>query len=125
MRTEPAVHAETPETRVPLRRSLLVRLLASSLLVALCAITATAWLAVRTTTSAIRQEQGQVLSDDTDIYKVLTDYAAVHPSWDGVTRTISRLADRTNRRITLTAQDHGRRTIADSAPGTSPLPDRA
>ncbi|WP_328783602.1 HAMP domain-containing histidine kinase [Streptomyces canus] len=125
MRTEPAVHAETPETRVPLHRSLLVRLLASSLLVALCAITATAWLAVRTTTSAIRQEQGQVLSDDTDIYKTLTDYAAVHPSWDGVTRTISRLADRTNRRITLTAQDHGRRTIADSAPGTSPLPDHA
>jgi two-component system sensor histidine kinase BaeS len=110
---------------VPLRRSLLVRLLASSLLVALCAITATAWLAVRTTTSAIRQEQGQVLSDDTDIYKMLTDYAAVHPSWDGVTRTISQLADRTNPRITLTAQDHGRRTIADSAPGASPLPDHA
>jgi two-component system sensor histidine kinase BaeS len=110
---------------VPLRRSLLVRLLASSLLVALCAITATAWLAVRTTTSAIRQEQGQVLSDDTDIYKTLTDYAAGHPSWDGVAGTVRHLADRTNRRIALIAQDQGHRTIADSAPSASPLPDQA
>jgi two-component system sensor histidine kinase BaeS len=44
----------------PLRvkRSLLVRLLVVSVIVALCSIAATAWLAAKTTTVAITQQQG-------------------------------------------------------------------
>ena len=53
--------------RMPLRKSLLVRLLITSVLIAVCSVAATAWLAVQTTTRAIREEQGQVLADDMDI----------------------------------------------------------
>lgn len=110
---------------VPLRKSLLVRLLATSVLVAVCAIAATAWLAVWTTTSAIRQEQGQILADDARVYDTLVGYAAAHPDWDGVGGTVRALAERTGRRITLTTQDPDRRTLVDSASGTSGLPAKA
>lgn len=110
---------------VPLRKSLLVRLLATSVLVALCAIVATAWLAVRTTTSAIRQEQGQILADDAGVYDTLVGYAAVHPSWDGVQRTVHELAARTGRRITVTTRGADRTPFADSAAGGPALPAKA
>lgn len=66
-------------TRLPLRRSLLGRLLAVSALVAACSVVATAWLAAQTTSGAIRQEQGQNLTADTRIYNTLLGYAAAHP----------------------------------------------
>lgn len=109
--------------KVPLHRSLLVRLLATSVMIAVCSVAATAWLAARTTSSAIQQEQGQLLSSDTDIYDTLVGYAATHPNWNGVTPTLRRLAERTGRRITLTTQS--RRTIATSSTTTSALPTRA
>jgi two-component system sensor histidine kinase BaeS len=68
--------------RVPWRRSLLVRLLATSLLIAVCAIAATAWLAVQLTKHAVTQEQARTLSADTGIYDALVEYAATHDSWD-------------------------------------------
>ncbi|WP_043671651.1 sensor histidine kinase [Streptomyces xylophagus] len=108
---------------VPLRRSLLVRLLATSVMIAVCSVAATAWLAARTTSSAIQQEQGQLLSSDTEIYDTVVGYAAVHPDWNGVAPTLRRLAERTGRRITLTTQS--RRTIAASSASTSALPTRA
>ena len=108
--------------KVPLRRSLLVRLLATSVMIAVCSVAATAWLAARTTSSAIQQEQGQLLSSDTEIYDTLVGYAAAHPDWNGVAPTLRRLAERTGRRITLTTQS--RRTIATSAT-TAALPTRA
>ena len=64
--------------RVPLRRSLVVRLLATSILVAVCATVTTAWLVVQSTTRAVRQEQGRSLADDTKIYDMLLGYAATH-----------------------------------------------
>ncbi|MGW6407821.1 sensor histidine kinase [Streptomyces vinaceus] len=112
-------------TRLPLRRSLVFRLLAASLLIAVCAITATAWLAVRTTAVAIRQQQGQVLADDTTVYRTLMTYAATHPGWQDVGETVRDLAARTQRRITLTAQDRERRPLADSAPRAGSLPRQA
>lgn len=107
---------------MPLRRSLLVRLLAASITIAVCAVAATAWLAARTTTSAIQQEQGQVLADDAQIYDTLIGYAAGHTDWSAVTPTLKRLAGQTGRRITLTTQD--RRPIAASGTATT-LPTRA
>ncbi|WP_051801086.1 sensor histidine kinase [Streptomyces sp. NRRL F-525] len=109
--------------KVPLHRSLLVRLLATSVMIAVCSVAATAWLAARTTSSAIQQEQGQLLSSDTEIYDTLVGYAAVHPDWHGVAPTLRRLAERTGRRITLTTQS--RRTIAASSATTAALPVRA
>ncbi|QNE73427.1 HAMP domain-containing protein [Streptomyces finlayi] len=112
--------------RLPLRKSLLGRLLAVSALVAACSVAATAWLAVQTTSGAIEQEQGRNLAADTRILDSLLAYAAEHPTWDGVGATVDELAESADRRITLTTQS--RETVADSA-GSSPpppaLPDQA
>ncbi|TDV57289.1 sensor histidine kinase [Actinophytocola oryzae] len=101
-----------------MRVSLLTRLLGASVLIAVLAIAATAWLATRTTTNAIEQEQGRTLATDNQIYTTLLGYAATHPSWDGVGPTLETLAQHTDRRITLLA--HDRTPIADSS--TGPLP---
>ncbi|MDV9174925.1 two-component sensor histidine kinase, partial [Streptomyces sp. W16] len=92
-------------------------------MIAVCSVAATAWLAARTTSSAIQQEQGQLLSSDTEIYDTLVGYAATHRDWTGVAPTLRRLADRTGRRITLTTQTH--RPLATSAASVATLPTRA
>lgn len=110
-----------PRRPVARRRSLLTRLLAVSVLVAVCSVAATTWLAARTTTGAIQQEQGQALAADAHIYDVLVGYAATHRTWSGAEATVRQLAQQTGRRIALTTQ--ARAPIADSATGTtSPLP---
>ncbi|WP_405940535.1 ATP-binding protein [Streptomyces sp. NBC_00726] len=98
-----------------MRKSLFARLLAVSALVAACSVAATAWLAVQTTSGAIRQEQGQNLAADARIYHRLLGYAAAHPTWDGVGATVRELAEQSGRRIALTTQ--GRAPLADSAAG--------
>lgn len=109
--------------RIPLRKRLLVRLLIASGLIAVCSVAATAWLAVETTTRALREEQGQVLAEDMDVLARLSSYAATHSDWRGVQATVRQLSAKTGRRIALTTTD--RTPIADSArPGTS-LPPRA
>ncbi|KUM80618.1 HAMP domain-containing sensor histidine kinase [Streptomyces griseorubiginosus] len=109
--------------RLPWRRSLLVRLLAASITIAVCSVAATAWLAARTTTSALQREQGQVLADDARIYDTLMGYAAAHTDWSAVAPALARLAERTGRHITLTTQD--RRPVAVSGPASQDLPTRA
>ncbi|MCI3932141.1 sensor histidine kinase [Streptomyces sp. AN091965] len=98
-----------------MRKSLLTRLLAVSVLVSVLSIAATAWLAAQTTSGAIRQEQGQVLADDARIYDRLLGLAAGTPNWRGAGRTVRELSKETGRRIALTTQD--REVIADSAAG--------
>ncbi|MGW3462526.1 sensor histidine kinase [Streptomyces olivaceoviridis] len=98
---------------VPLGRSLLLRLLAVAALVSVCSIAATAWVVVRTTAVAIREEQGKDLADDTKTYDVLIGYAARHRNWHGVGPTVAALGRTTGHRIVL--RDGGR-TLADSAP---------
>jgi two-component system sensor histidine kinase BaeS len=102
------------------RGSLLVKLLAVSAVVTLLSIAATAWLAVRTTTRALQQEQAQALTDDAKIYDALLGYAATHASWSGVAPLVDSLSRSTGHRVALT--DRARGPIADSAPGD--LPDR-
>ncbi|MDX6281644.1 MAG: two-component system, OmpR family, sensor histidine kinase BaeS [Kribbellaceae bacterium] len=87
------------------RRSLLVRLLAGAVLIALCSIAATAWLAARSTTVAIQQQQGQALADDAKIYNTLVGFAAIHRSWSGIGKEISKLGLDTGRQISLTTRD--------------------
>ncbi|MEU9751182.1 sensor histidine kinase [Streptomyces niveus] len=116
---------ERGRPRLPLRRSLLGRLLIVSVLVASCAVAATAWLAVQTTSGAIRQEQGQDLSSDAKIYNTLLGYAATHSRWEDVEDTARELARTSQRRIVLTTED--RRPLFDSAGASSvaPLPAQA
>jgi two-component system sensor histidine kinase BaeS len=113
-----------PPRRTALRHSLRARLLASSVLVAVCSITATAWLAVQGTSESLSVEQGQTLASDTRIHDELVGYAASHPSWEGVDTTVQALAAQTGRRIALATEN--RRLIADSgAASEAPLPPRA
>ncbi|MFI6703732.1 sensor histidine kinase [Streptomyces sp. NPDC050509] len=121
---------EKRAARLPLRKSVLGRLLTVSALVATGSVAATAYLVVQTTSVAIRQQQGQNLSADATIYNTLMGYAATHPSWEGVDATVRKLARESERRITLTTQD--RRPLFDSAVSGSgssaaadPLPSQA
>ncbi|MFC4563731.1 sensor histidine kinase [Nocardiopsis mangrovi] len=99
--------------RAALRHSLLARMLAGSILVAVCSITATAWVAVQGTSESLNVEQGETLAVDTRIHDALMGYAATHPEWDGVQDAVDELAAETDRRIALTTEN--RRPIADSA----------
>ncbi|MGW1504108.1 sensor histidine kinase [Streptomyces mirabilis] len=111
---------------VPLRNSLLTRLLLLSALVSAVSIAATAWLTVRTTAVAIRQEQGQALTDDARVYQLLLGYAATHHDWSGAASTVRKLAADTGQRITVT--DTQRRPLVDSAGSgvrTAALPAKA
>jgi len=102
--------------------SLVVRLTGVSALIAVSSIAATAWLAADSTTRAIRQEQGQVLSADASIYDGLIDYAARNRAWSDAGDTVRLLAAKTGRRIVLTTP--ARTPIADSAGGAVTLPER-
>ncbi|MFC7717614.1 HAMP domain-containing protein [Nonomuraea recticatena] len=101
-------------------RSLFVRLLTSSAVVAVCSITATAWLAASSTSGAIQREQGQTLASDARINNSLLGYASRHSDWSGVAPTLRELAAQTSRRIALTTENGA--LIADSATAGTPLP---
>ncbi|MBB6118517.1 sensor histidine kinase [Nocardiopsis algeriensis] len=101
---------------------MLTRLLASSVIVAVCSITATAWLSVQRTSESISVRRGETLAVDTRIHGTLVGYAASHPGWAGVEDTVRELADETGRRIALTTEN--RVPIADSAQGEQELPRR-
>jgi two-component system sensor histidine kinase BaeS len=103
--------------RVPWRHSLVTRLLATSVLIAIAAIGATAWLATRTATRAISQEQGRSLTDDKGVYDMLVAYAAGHPDWSEAPALIRERAAKLGRRITLMTED--RQVLIDSGTGPS------
>ncbi|WP_370967729.1 sensor histidine kinase [Amycolatopsis sp. cg9] len=107
----------------PRRRSLVVRLTAVSLLIALASIAATAWLAVQTTTRAIQQEQGQALSGDATIYTELLGYAAANHTWGQAGPRLKALSEQTGRRIVLTTLD--RHVLGDSGGTPVTLPVKA
>lgn len=115
---QPAGRLPAVGARVPLRHSLVLRLLAASVLVTVCAVVATAWLTVESTTRAIEQEQGRSLADDVSIYGTLITYAIEHRDWSAVTPTVEELAERTGRRIVL-LDPVTRDPVAESAAGPS------
>ncbi|WP_436533364.1 sensor histidine kinase [Actinoplanes sp. HUAS TT8] len=104
-------------SRVRVRHSLVTRLLVTSVLIAIAAIVATAWLAASTATRAISQEQGRSLTEDKGVYDMLLGYAATHADWSGAPALIQARAAELNRRITLMTVD--RTVLADSGPGPS------
>ncbi|ANS62428.1 putative two-component system sensor kinase [Streptomyces lincolnensis] len=91
-------------SEIPLRNSLLSRLLVTSVLISLVSIGATAWLTVRGTTVAIEQERGQALADDATVQDTLEGFAATHRNWNGVERTVLDLSRSTGRTIILTTR---------------------
>ncbi|KOV51196.1 kinase [Streptomyces sp. AS58] len=101
----------------------MVRLLLTSMTIIVVSVGATAWLAVETTTRAVQEERGQLLSDDTDILRQLSGFAATHEDWDGVQASVRALSDTTGRRIAVTTTSG--RVIADSHSAGMALPARA
>ncbi|MET7996405.1 ATP-binding protein [Amycolatopsis sp. NPDC005232] len=73
------------------QHSIRLRFLAGGVLVAVCAIAATAWLAASTTTGAIRQEQGETAASTALSYNALLGYAGGHATWTGVADTLQGL----------------------------------
>lgn len=101
-----------------MRRSLLLRLLVLSLTVALGAVGATAVLATYSTGEQLRgelDESASLLEADQSIFAELTSFAGNHDDWADAGKAVRDAAERTGRRIALTAPDGT--VIADSAPG--------
>jgi signal transduction histidine kinase len=101
-----------------MRRSLLLRLLALSLAVALGAVGATAVLATYSTTEQLQGElesSASLLEADQSIFAQLMSYAGAHPDWAGVEPVVRQAAERTGRRVAITTPDGS--VIADSARG--------
>ncbi|MFD9733219.1 sensor histidine kinase [Umezawaea sp. NPDC059074] len=92
-----------------LLHSVVTRLIAVSILVAICSIAATAWLAAQSTSTSIRQELGASLAADAATYQSLISYAVNHTEWNGVSPQPE------GRRLILTTVD--RTLISDSGGG--------
>jgi two-component system sensor histidine kinase BaeS len=89
--------------------SVVTRLIGVSILVAICSITATAWLAAQSTSTSIRQELGATLAADAATYQSLVTYAVENREWSGVRPQPD------GRRLILTTLD--RVLIADTGGG--------
>jgi two-component system sensor histidine kinase BaeS len=92
--------------------SVLARLLAASVLVALCSITATAWLAAQSTSTSIKQELGNTLAGDAATYRELITFAVEHRDWNGVAPQPGK------GRLILTTAD--RKVISDTGTNLDP-----
>ncbi|HYU83406.1 MAG TPA: ATP-binding protein [Kribbellaceae bacterium] len=101
-----------------MRRSLLLRLLALSLAVALGAVGGTAVLATYSTTEQLQgqlENSASLLEADQSIFAELLNYAGGHTDWADVEPVVREAARRTGRRIALKTPDG--EVIADSARG--------
>ncbi|WP_112275484.1 sensor histidine kinase [Lentzea terrae] len=99
-------------------KSLLVRFFLFSLVIAACSIAVTAWLASQATTGTIRQEQGEALETDAQIFDDVVKYAATHEDWSQAKSEMDRIARQHGRRIALT--DHNGKKILDTGDANSP-----
>ncbi len=107
-----------------MRRSVFARLLAVAVLVALCSIAATAWLATQLTRASIAQEQGRELSADNRIYTTLLGHAAGNRDWSDVDAVLRSLVEAHPRRsVALVGKDG--RTVAEVGGDGGPLPSTA
>jgi two-component system sensor histidine kinase BaeS len=107
-----------------MRRSVFTRLLVVVVLIAVCSIAATAWLATQLTKASIAREQGRELASDNRIYTTLLAYAAEHRDWsevDGYLGTL--LSENPGRRVVLVTKDG--RTVTDRGGDGGELPAKA
>ena len=101
-------------------RSVLIRLLTVSLLVASCSIVATAWLTTRSTRAQFTGDLERTLAGDTSVYNALVDYGTTHASWDGVQAVIDSFGSASERMITIAAPNGT--IIASSDPHDPKIP---
>jgi two-component system sensor histidine kinase BaeS len=103
-----------------LRHSLLVRLLALSLGVAVLAIAMTAWLISQDTSQRLRGEFERTMDADSFVLQQLLSYGQENQHWDDVEPLLGELSARTGQRIALTDLDGN--LLADSADAPLDLP---
>jgi two-component system sensor histidine kinase BaeS len=104
-----------------MRRSVFTRLLVVVVLIAVCSIAATAWLATQLTRASIAREQGRELASDNKIYSLLLGHAASHRDWSEVDGEVEALVDQhPHRRIVLVTKEG--RTIVDRGGDGGQLP---
>ncbi|MDX8030533.1 HAMP domain-containing sensor histidine kinase [Lentzea sp. BCCO 10_0856] len=104
-----------------MRRSVFTRLLVVVVLIAVCSIAATAWLATQLTKASIAREQGRELASDNKIYATLLSYSTGHRDWSEVDGWLESLVtEHPHRRIALVTKDG--RTIADRGGDGGQLP---
>ncbi|GAA3648448.1 HAMP domain-containing sensor histidine kinase [Lentzea roselyniae] len=104
-----------------MRRSVFTRLLVVVVLIAVCSIAATAWLATQLTRASIAREQGRELASDNRIYATLLAYATGHRDWSEVDGYLDSLVDENpHRRIALVTKDG--RKVADRGGDGGQLP---
>jgi two-component system sensor histidine kinase BaeS len=104
-----------------MRRSVFVRLLAVAVLVAVCSIATTAWLATHLTRASIARDQGQELATDNQIYASLLTHATQNRDWSEPGGVVESIAGwHRNRRIVLVAKDGN--VLADAGGDRGPLP---
>ncbi|MEU0883603.1 HAMP domain-containing sensor histidine kinase [Lentzea sp. NPDC005914] len=99
-------------------KSLLVRFFLFSVVIAACSIAVTAWLASQATTGTIRQEQGEALATETQIFDDVLGYAATHQNWSQAKSEMDKIARKYSRRIALT--DHNGKKLVDTGDASSP-----
>ena len=107
-----------------MRRSVFTRLLVVVVLIAVCSIAATAWLATQLTKASIAREQGRELASDNKFYSTLLAYAAEHRDWsevDGYVETL--MTEHPGRRLVLVTKDG--RTVIDRGGDGGELPAKA
>ncbi|GAA2678209.1 MULTISPECIES: HAMP domain-containing sensor histidine kinase [Actinosynnema] len=106
-----------------MRRSVFFRFLGVTVLVALCSIATTAWLAAQLTRASIEREQGQELSVDARIYTTLLTHAVDHRDWTSVGPVVAELVrQHPTRRVTLLSKDG---VVLADVGGHGPLPTTA
>ncbi|MFJ5991698.1 ATP-binding protein [Lentzea sp. NPDC092896] len=107
-----------------MRRSVFTRLLVVVVLIAVCSIAATAWLATQLTKASIAREQGRELASDNTIYTTLLAYAAGHRDWSEVDGYVeSLMTEHPGRRLVLVTKDG--RTVTDRGGDGGELPAKA
>lgn len=107
-----------------MRRSVFTRLLVVVVLIAVCSVAATAWLATQLTQASIAREQGRELASDNQIYATLLGYAAGYRDWSEVDGLVdSLLSQHPGRRLVLVTKDG--RTVVDRGGDGGQLPARA
>jgi two-component system sensor histidine kinase BaeS len=84
------------------RYGLRSRLLAGTILVAACAVAATAWLSVQGTTTSIAQQEDLVRQAYPLAYEGAVDYAAMHANWASVGPVLAYLGQQSGVRVVIT-----------------------
>lgn len=97
-----------------------LRVLALMTLIAIVAVTATAWLTLRQATSQVRESVTAGRQEVSRITEGLRAYGLAHGTWDGLAPTVRELAESTGQRIRVTTESDLLLADSDALAGRVP-----